>query len=121
MLSEFKVYPNSEIKEKFQKFWTDHYSDQLDMIDKDIIIEKKRANVKRYLRVLTYVLIFFINMKIAHRRKVRAMEKSDMDEDDEKVTAGDIKNKRFSIFRKKKKVDSVSRNCRSKTWTSSTK
>lgn len=51
--------------------------------------------------------MFFINMKIAHRRKVRAMEKSDLDEEDESITASNIQNKRFSLFRKKKKVDSV--------------
>lgn len=51
--------------------------------------------------------MFFVNMKIAHRRKLRAMEKSDLEEDDEDVTAGDIKNKKFSWFKRKKKVDSV--------------
>jgi hypothetical protein len=62
--------------------------------------------IGRYLRVLTYVLIFFINMKIAHRRKLRAMERSDMEEEDETITTSNIKNKRFSLFRKKK-IDSV--------------
>jgi hypothetical protein len=46
-------------------------------------------------------------MKIAHRRKLRAMEKSDLEEDDENIKEEDIKSKRFSFFRKKKKVDSV--------------
>lgn len=77
-------------------------------------------SLTRYLRVLTYVLMFFINMKIAHRRKVRAMEKSDMEEDDEQVNESQINKRRFSFFGKKKKVDSV-RLTRSKTWTSSTK
>lgn len=47
ILSEFKVYPNSDVKDKFNKFWADHYSDQLDMMDKDNIIAIKRKNVKR--------------------------------------------------------------------------
>lgn len=72
----------------------------------------------RYLRVLTYVLIFFINMKIAHRRKLRAMEKSDLEEDDEDVNESQLKQRRFSFFGRKKKVDSVGV-IRSKTWTSS--
>ena len=48
LLSEFKVYPNSDIKNKFKGFWADHYSDQIDMIDQDNRIAIKRNNVKRY-------------------------------------------------------------------------
>lgn len=61
----------------------------------------------RYLRVLTYVLIFFINMKIAHRRKLRAMEKSDMDDEDEEINESQLNQRRFSFFGRNKKVDSV--------------
>jgi hypothetical protein len=49
LLSDFKVYPNSDIKNKFQGFWSSHYSDQIDMIDKDNRIAIKRNNVKRYI------------------------------------------------------------------------
>jgi hypothetical protein len=107
LLSEFKVYPNSQIKNKFQLFWANHYSEQLDMIDKENTIKTKRNNVKRYLRVLTYILMFFINMKIAHRRKLRAMEKSDLEEDDEVIEETNLKTKRFGFFGRKKKIDSV--------------
>lgn len=48
ILSEFKVYPNSDVKKKFTQFWADHYSDQLDMIDKDNMIALKRKNVRRW-------------------------------------------------------------------------
>ena len=108
VLSEFKIYPNSDVKERFKIFFVNHYSEQIDMIQKEKMIENKRKNVKRYLRVLTYILMFFVNMKIAHRRKLRAMEKSDLDDEDEDVTAGDIKNKKYTWFKRKKKIDSVS-------------
>ena len=52
--------------------------------------------------------MFFVNMKIAHKRKLRAMEMSD-DEDNEIIlTEKDLKSKRKGFFKKKKKVDSVS-------------
>lgn len=47
VLSDFKVYPNNIVKERFKKFWSDHYSEQLEMINTDIIIENKRKNVRR--------------------------------------------------------------------------
>jgi hypothetical protein len=47
LLSDFKVYPKSEIKDKFKLFWTEHYSEQLEMINTDIRIDNKRKNVKR--------------------------------------------------------------------------
>jgi hypothetical protein len=46
-------------------------------------------------------------MKIAHRRKLRAMEKSDLEEDDEVIEETNLKTKRFGFFGRKKKIDSV--------------
>lgn len=107
-LTEYKIFPNSVSEKKFKEFWGTLYSDQFEMIEKKAIITIKKNNVKRYLRVLVYVLMFFVNMKIAHRRKLRAMEMSDDDDADAELTEKDLKSKRKGFFRKKKKIDSVS-------------
>ena len=46
-LSRFKVYPTTEIEEKFRVFWKDFQDEQYDLAEKEHFVEKKKTNVKR--------------------------------------------------------------------------
>lgn len=108
-LNKFKEFLNPKKIEIYNKFWTNLYNEQFENMEKREIITHRKKNVKKYVRCLAYVLLFFINMKIAHRRKIRGIEKSNISSGSENLNDDDLHRDKNKFKKKKGKiVESVS-------------